>query len=493
MPGFFRGGESRRQEGFGTRNEPILDQPLKLEQVTPEYRESVAQLLRRTREYYEQGLRDVAVGLRIRHVHLQAIEEGRYDDLPGPTYAIGFIRTYAEYLGLDSEEVVRRFKEEAENFDRQTELVFPSPAPEGKLPGGAIIMISTLLAAVAYGGWFYLSNQERFSAELIPPVPDRLAEIVEGEETMASLALDSSAALLPPPVSPEGETGAAELSRSLDDTPIEPSVAPSASADTDTLEVVTAADEEIASVPIEDARQQVTVLDAGEEASPRFVPDALDTDLVPDTGAPSVTPETISVTDLPPVVTQHSPSSAAAATPTVTIVPSQAETQPTSSAEAGMGEAEEAGLGEAEEAGLSEAENEPSLVIEAETAPAAGASSTIPEPPVSTQIAMAQGSTSSRTYGADNLDVRVVLHAKLDSWVQVRDQEDVLLLTRVLRPGDSYRVPNQAGLTLLTGNAGGVEIEVDGRKLGTFGGVGVVRRNIALDPERLLSGEYSTE
>ena len=104
-----------------------------LDQHLPEYRESVAQLLRRTREHYEQSLRDVAGGLRIRYVYLQAIEEGRYDDLPGPTYAIGFIRTYAEYLGLDSEETVRRFKEEVDNFDRQTGLVFPTPVPEGTL------------------------------------------------------------------------------------------------------------------------------------------------------------------------------------------------------------------------------------------------------------------------------------------------------------------------------------------------------------------------
>ncbi|HEY9549343.1 MAG TPA: DUF4115 domain-containing protein, partial [Kiloniellaceae bacterium] len=72
--------------------------------------------------------------------------------------------------------------------------------------------------------------------------------------------------------------------------------------------------------------------------------------------------------------------------------------------------------------------------------------------------------------------------------VQVRDREGNLLLTRVLRVGDSYQVPNQADLTLLTGNAGGLEISVDGNPLPALGPVGAVRRNIPLDPAALLGG-----
>ena len=47
--------------------------------------------------------REVAASLRIRLSYIQAIEDGRFGDLPGPTYAIGFIRAYASYLGLDDE------------------------------------------------------------------------------------------------------------------------------------------------------------------------------------------------------------------------------------------------------------------------------------------------------------------------------------------------------------------------------------------------------
>ena len=82
---------------------------------------------------------------------------------------------------------------------------------------------------------------------------------------------------------------------------------------------------------------------------------------------------------------------------------------------------------------------------------------------------------------------RIVLKATQDCWVQVKNAEGDILLTRVLRPGESYEVPDEPGLTLLTGNAGGLDILVDGRKLPPLGPVGTVKRDISLDPESLLA------
>jgi cytoskeleton protein RodZ len=49
-------------------------------------------------------------------------------------------------------------------------------------------------------------------------------------------------------------------------------------------------------------------------------------------------------------------------------------------------------------------------------------------------------------------------------------------------------VPDRPGLTLLTGNAGALEVLVDGEAVPAIGPKGQVRRDIALDPERLKSG-----
>ena len=84
-----------------------------------------SELLKTTRERAGQDLQTVAQVLRIRHVYLEAIEGGRFDELPGKTYVVGFVRAYAEYLGLDSEEVVKRFKDEIAGLEGKAELVFP--------------------------------------------------------------------------------------------------------------------------------------------------------------------------------------------------------------------------------------------------------------------------------------------------------------------------------------------------------------------------------
>lgn len=136
----------------------------------------VGTLLRATRQRLNQDLKQVAQALRIRHPYLQAIEDGRIQDLPGPTYAVGFIRSYADYLGLDGEEVVRRYRAEAANLAGRPALSFPTPASEGRLPGGAVLLIALFLGALIYGGWYFYSSQHRPVAETVPEVPDRLSQ-----------------------------------------------------------------------------------------------------------------------------------------------------------------------------------------------------------------------------------------------------------------------------------------------------------------------------
>ena len=92
----------------------------------------VGELMRLTRERLGQELQTVANQLRIRLGYLEAIEEGRFRDLPGSTYAVGFVRSYADYLGLDSGDIVRRFREEAARIHGTTKLVFPALTSEGK-------------------------------------------------------------------------------------------------------------------------------------------------------------------------------------------------------------------------------------------------------------------------------------------------------------------------------------------------------------------------
>src|SRR3546814_5016462 len=79
------------------------------------------------------------------------------------------MRSYADYLGLDGDQIVERFKAEVDGLDSKTKLHFPTPAPEGKMPGGAVFLVAALLFAGAYGVWFYLSNQGTRLGDLVAP------------------------------------------------------------------------------------------------------------------------------------------------------------------------------------------------------------------------------------------------------------------------------------------------------------------------------------
>lgn len=375
---------------------------------------SVGATLRQARQIAGYSLRDVATLLRLRLVYLEAIEDGRYDALPGPTYAVGFVRTYAELLGQDADEIVRRFKSEVSGIDHQSQLVFPAPAPEGRMPGGALILIAVLLAGMAYGGWYYLSSNNYQMAELIPALPDRFAALLEDTPLGGgSPAPDETEIAATETGSADGDLAASGTATGTADGPPQsaavPAAAPTVAAPASGTATPTAATSQAPGAPAPLAAAPTAAVQPPAPASgtatapePALAGEATATDMVPPPAEPAQTtvaalPET--AIDLPPP----------------------------------------------------------------------------PPPPTAADDAAAGG-------------VRVVLRAVADSWVQVRDAQGNLVMTRVLQPGDEYAVPDTPGLRLVTGNAGGLDVIVDGQSIPRLGEQGDVVRNILLDPDRLRSG-----
>jgi cytoskeleton protein RodZ len=91
-----------------------------------------------------------------------------------------------------------------------------------------------------------------------------------------------------------------------------------------------------------------------------------------------------------------------------------------------------------------------------------------------------------RVLGGAAADGRITLVARASSWVQVRSRGRDFVRTRTLEPGDRLALPNRDDLSLWTGNAGGVELVVDGRSLGVVGAPGQVVRDLGLDADALL-------
>lgn len=354
------------------------------EEALPEVRPTVGRLLRETRESYELDLRDVAGALRIRPFYVAAMEEGRYDDLPGEAYAIGFVRTYAEYLRLDSVEVVKRFKAEFAGLERHS-LRFPTPPQEGHIPGSALILVALVLVALGYGAWTYFGQEERSFTDNVEAVPEELKPLI--------------------PPTPDAQVNPVQEGLTL-----EP------------------------------------------EAGPQIDPG---TDL-----GTAAAPEVPSLLDLPATGSQ----AADAATDSVMPIPEEPV------AEAATGALGEAASAPQEEAAL------PQPTSEITAAP----------PPIPQQsLDSASGGSSGRTFGATDAASRVVLVADSDAWVQIREADGSLLMTRILQAGDRYRVPDRLGLLLDVGNAGGVKVELDGATLQPLGDLGRVVREVSLDPEAL--------
>ena len=284
--------------------------------------------LRQRREALGLDLADVAAALRIKPAYLLALEAGHPNELPGAVYAIGFIRAYADYLGLDSGEMLRLFKQQSTLLAAKPDLAFPILLGERSMPGGGMLLVALILAVCGYGGWFYLSTGEG-------PRPERVAQI-----------------------------------------PLE-------------------------LIPYREPFR-----------------------------APPAVPQPV----------------AAQAAPRPPAVPSEGS---------GRSSPTEAGSGSG-------------------ARPSAAGS--------------AMAAVPAATDPAPNPPGEVVIRATADSWIQIRDARQSVLLTRVLKAGESCRAPDRPGLSMRTGNAGGLEITVNGVPAPPIGARGMVRRDVALDGRALLAG-----
>ena len=126
---------------------------------TPIREERIGLQLKNARRDKNLSLTDVAEELKIRKEYIEAIEKGLFSDLPGPTYAIGFVRSYAQMLDLDQAAIVDRFRSEIAGLEKETKLHFLVPSTEKRFPGMAVVGASVALAVAVYGGWYLMGGQ----------------------------------------------------------------------------------------------------------------------------------------------------------------------------------------------------------------------------------------------------------------------------------------------------------------------------------------------
>ncbi|MEZ5667511.1 MAG: DUF4115 domain-containing protein [Alphaproteobacteria bacterium] len=386
---------------------------------------TVGAMLRETRERYGLTLRDVANALRIRVVYLHALEEGRFADLPGRPYVIGFLRSYADYFGLDGDEVVRRYREERSDTGKPAALVFPEP-PESRFPVTAMVAILVVVSIVGYGVWQVFGSGDTADRPMVAEVPPGLAN-------------ESDA-------------------------------------------IAGVADELAAGAPL-------TGIDGSVVAAGPTPP------------ATTVTRSMAGAAASDPVADDEAPKDVATAEPETVVEESRPVIEFSSASAASLGDADDL-LGGSLNGAVAPAAPGPALSPSLLGFPGAG-DAEVPEDlelydpavvaaiggqpsqvPASVQALEAE---ATAVYGDVNTDARVLLRATADCWIQITDGNGAEVFTRLLKAGEIYKVPNRDDLLLRMGNAGGLEVLVDGATLPPLGGAGEVKRNVSLAPDSLAA------
>lgn len=308
---------------------------------------SVGEILRRSRLHYNQTLHDIERELHIKPPQIEAMESDRFDLLPGRVYAIGFVRAYSEYLGLDGNKMVTLFKQQSHGKNAGPALNFPVCPSESKVPSMWLVAGSLAVLVLGAIGWgAYSFSGSSVDVREIPPVPENLKNLDQNQTTFNQPQIVDQANFMGPPA-----PNSAQLNG-----------------------------------------------------------------LAPAAGAVAFGP------------------------------PSPDQAQP----------------------GVEEAP--PAAEIEVTAAP-----------PEETPAPVAEAPKG------------MLLKVVGNSWVEIKDGDGQTLVSRVLKAGEKYFIPNRPNLKLSAGNAAGLSFEIDGQPLNPIGKEGEIIRDLQLDLNYLKTQYATTE
>lgn len=114
----------------------------------------IGSILRAAREERGLSLDDAAEATKIRPAYLEAIEDEAFERLPGPTYARGFLRAYAELLGVDPQPLIDEFSERFATapWELDEDVMFPrrrGPRAEARASHSSGMIVVAIAGIVA--------------------------------------------------------------------------------------------------------------------------------------------------------------------------------------------------------------------------------------------------------------------------------------------------------------------------------------------------------
>ena len=142
--------------------------------------------LRDARRRLGVDLETAASDLNIRADYLIGLERNDHAALPGLAYAIGFVRSYATYVGLDPGKMARRFREETSKSPVKQDYTWLKPIEQSRISRGLVLVLSLAIAGSAYTAWYYRT------ADVRKPAAAADAAIIRGAAPVAAARADEA-------------------------------------------------------------------------------------------------------------------------------------------------------------------------------------------------------------------------------------------------------------------------------------------------------------
>lgn len=154
-----------------------LENMPKKKTAKPAQAQTVGEVLQQARQKKHKEIDAIAAQLCIRPRYLEALEMSNYQDFPGQTYALGFLRTYANYLGLDADSLMNQYRVERGGV-KPEKLEMPIAERQVLFPSLKYILLSVAIVLFVWVFWYLLT----YSDTNVDALPEAMNEVIAEEQ-----------------------------------------------------------------------------------------------------------------------------------------------------------------------------------------------------------------------------------------------------------------------------------------------------------------------
>ena len=117
--------------------------------------ENFGSYLKHERELRGVPLEEISGATKIHIRFLQALEENKFEDLPGEVFIKGYIRSYADTIGSDVEEMLNIYEESVGNKNNEDSTESPSQSNISAKTFLGFAVIGLIIIALIFGAKFF--------------------------------------------------------------------------------------------------------------------------------------------------------------------------------------------------------------------------------------------------------------------------------------------------------------------------------------------------